>query len=338
DTSVSQARPELQVRIDRDRAAALGLNVFQIASTLRTAVEGEITTRFRVGGDELDVRIQLAEPYRSNPRDIERILIDTPLGLQVPLLDVARIVQGVGPVEILRDGQERVVRVSAHLFQRDLGSAMAEVRQLVASEPLPQGVSVEYAGEDEMMRDAFTDLAFALVLAVVLVYMILAAQYESLTQPFIIMFAMPVAAIGAIWGLVATGLPLSVPGFIGVIMVVGIVINNNIVLVDYINQLRDRGYRRREAMLWGCRTRLRPVLMTTATTVLAMVPLALGIGEGAEIQQPIAVVTISGLLLATVLTLLLVPVVYSVVDDVTRWIGRIVFRRGAEEQEPSAAV
>lgn len=332
-TSLSQARPELQVRVDRNRAAAVGLNVFQVASALRTAVEGEVVTRFRVEGDEIDVRVRLDEAFRSRPADLERIMIDTPLGIQVPLVDVARVEQGESPVEITRDSQARVVRVNAHLFERDLGSAMAEVRRLVAGEVLPRGTSVDYGGEDEQMREAFSDLGVALILAVVLVYIILAAQYESLTQPFIIMFTMPLAFVGGIWGLVVTGRPLSVPAFIGLIMVVGIVLNNGIVLVDYINQLRERGMDRRTALLAGCRTRLRPVLMTTATTVLAMMPLALGLGEGSEIQSPIAIVTIAGLVLSTMLTLALVPTVYSVVDDMTAWFVRVVVRRGRAAED-----
>src|SRR5690606_37761163 len=198
--------------------------------------------------------------------------------------------------------------------------------------------SVDYGGEDEQMREAFSDLGVALILAVVLVYIILAAQYESLTQPFIIMFTMPLAFVGGIWGLVVTGRPLSVPAFIGLVMVVGIVLNNGIVLVDFINQLRERGMDRRTALLVGCRTRLRPVLMTTTTTVLAMMPLALGLGEGSEIQSPIAIVTIAGLVLSTVLTLALVPTVYSVVDDVTAWFVRVVVRRGRVPVEEGLGV
>lgn len=337
DTSLAEARPELQVYINRERAASLGLGVFQVASSIRKALEGEVSTRFRVAGEELDVRVQLDEPYRSSASDLGRVLIDTPLGVQVPLYEVARVVEGESPVEITRDSQQRTVQIRAQLYQRDLGSAMADVRRVVAGMSLPRAITVDYGGEDEMMRETFGSLGLAFVLAVILVYMILATQYESLTQPIIIMVTIPLAIVGAIWGLAVTGWPLSVPAFIGVIMVAGVVTNNGIVLVDYVNQLREQGLDRHRALLWGARIRMRPVLMTSATTVLAMLPLALGLGEGAEIQAPIAVVTIAGLTLSTVLTLGLVPTVYSVLDDMEQWVARVVFRRRREGHGPSPA-
>lgn len=323
DTSLSEARPELQVRVKRDRAASLGLNVFQIASSLRAAVEGEVGTRYRIAGDEIDVRVRLDEAYRNSIFALGRILIDTPLGIQVPLHEVADIVEGESPVEITRDGQQRVVRVEAQLHERDLGSAMADIQRVVASHPLPAGITVEYGGENEMMQEAFQSLFLALLLSIALVYMIMAFQFESLTQPFIIMITVPLAIAGAVMGLAFTGKPLSVPAFVGIIMLGGIVVNNGIVLVDYTNQLRARGLERTQAIVLAARVRLRPVLMTTSTTVLGMLPLALGIGEGSEIQAPIAIVVVAGLSLATLLTLGVVPVLYSMLTDFEAWWARL---------------
>lgn len=327
DTSVSAGRPELQIRIDRDRAAQYGLTVAQVASAARVAVDGAVTTRYRAGGvqgQEIDVTVQLADEWRESKEHLERLLISTPLGINVRLGDIAEITEGTAPVEINREGGSRVVRVYGHIVDRDLSSVSRDIEAALAEYPLPSDVIVTFGGEVVEMEDAFGQLEFALLLGVILVYMILAAQFESLLQPFVIMFSVPMAFIGVVLGLLVTGRTLSVPAMIGVIMTAGIVVNNAIVLIDFINQLRAQGMERRAAVLESGRTRMRPVLMTTATTVLGMVPMVLGLGEGAELQAPIATVVVGGLTVSTVLTLGLIPVLYELFDE---WKQRFDARR-----------
>ena len=318
DYGLAQGQPEVQVRVNRDKAAAYGLGLAQVASTVRTAISGQVATRYRVGGDEIDVRVRLQPESRRDLRDLENLVVASPLGVQVPLREVAGLVVARGPVTISREGQSRIVTVTAGLAGRPLGAAMRDVRRSLADLRLPPGYALEYGGENKEMMEAFASLGLALVLAVFLVYMIMAAQFESLLYPFVIMFSVPLAFVGVIWGLALTRRTLNVPSFMGVIMLVGIVVNNAIVLVDYINILRRRGMGRDEAVLKAGPTRLRPILMTTLTTVLAMLPLALGLGESGEAQAPMATVVIGGLTLSTLLTLVVVPVVYTIFDDLGR--------------------
>lgn len=315
DYSLAQGQPEVQVRVNRDKAAAYGLGLAQVASTVRTAISGQVATRYRVGGDEIDVRVRLQPESRQDLRDLENLVFASPLGVQVPLREVADLVVARGPVTISREGQSRIVTVTGGLVGRSLGAAVRDVQRSLADLKLPPGYAIEYGGENKEMMEAFASLGLALVLAVFLVYMIMAAQFESLLYPLVIMFSVPLAFVGVIWGLALTRRSLNVPSFMGVIMLVGIVVNNAIVLVDYINTLRRRGFERNEAIIKAGPTRLRPILMTTLTTVLAMLPLALGLGESGEAQAPMATVVIGGLTLSTLLTLVVVPVVYTIFDD-----------------------
>jgi len=237
-----------------------------------------------------------------------------------------------GPNTIERENQQRKVTVSSDLYGRSLSEVLNDIKARVNQLNIPAGYTIDYTGEAEQMQETFGDLGLALVMAVILVYMVMAAQFESLIHPFTIMFTMPLALVGAILGLALTGLPLSVPGFIGMIMLAGIVVNNAIVMIDYINTRRE--FEDREtAILKAGPIRLRPIMMTTLTTVLGLLPLGLGIGEGAESQQPMAVVVIAGLLFSTVLTLLIIPAIYTIFDDLTSWVKGIVRRllHGKEE-------
>ncbi|MBO8140698.1 MAG: efflux RND transporter permease subunit [Firmicutes bacterium] len=336
ETSTRRGRPELQVVIDRDRAARYGLTVAQIASAIRTAMDGAVATQYRPGGggSEIEVRVQLAPEWRDNLAAVERLLISTPVGAHVPLSEVARIAEGVAPVTIEREDQSRVVFVYSHISGRDLSSVVADIAKVVSAMNLPDDVEWGFGGDTAEMEEAFRDLAFALLLAVVLVYMIMAAQFESLVHPLVIMATVPLGFTGVVWALVVSNRSLSVPGFVGVIVLAGIAVNNGIVMIDMVNQLRRQGKSRLEAMLEGCSNRLRPVLMTTLTTVLGMVPLALGIGEGSELGAPIATVIIGGLTVSTLLTLGFVPVAYTIVDDLGGWLARVfrVGRRGSEKE------
>ncbi|MBS4026191.1 MAG: efflux RND transporter permease subunit, partial [Clostridia bacterium] len=315
ETSFEETRPEVRLVVDRQRAANYGLTAAQIAQAVRSGVQGQVATRLRMAGEEIDIRVMLDDGIKQDLIRIENMSIKTPLGVFVPLKEVAQIVQAQGPVTIERINNVRVGSASADISGRDLGSIMRDIQEVTKDIVVPSGYSIEYEGQNQQMRESFQDLAVALLLAIVLVYMVMASQFESLLHPFIIMFAMPTTFIGIVASLFITGRALSVPAFIGIILLAGIVVNNAIVLVDYINTLRRQGLERNEAILQAGKTRLRPILMTTSTTILALFPLTLGLGEGAEAQAPMATVVVGGLLFSTLITLVFIPVVYSGLDD-----------------------
>lgn len=315
ESSFTQGRPQVEVRINRERAALFNLSTAQIGNTVATAVGGKVATRYRLGGEEYDVRVRLPASYRQTLADLENLTVSSPLGVQVPLKEVAELKIDTTPTTINRYNQDRVASVTANITGRPLGDVMRDIRAKIAGIKLPPGYEIEYMGQTQMMMEAFGQLGVALVMAVILVYMIMAAQFESLFHPFIIMFSIPVSLTGVVLALLLTGRTFSVTAFLGVIMLAGIVLSNAIVLVDYINILRRRGVPREEAILTAGATRLRPILLTALTTILAMVPLALGLGEGSEMEAPLATAVSGGLLASTILTLVLVPVLYTVLED-----------------------
>ena len=306
-SSLAEGLPELRVVVDRERAALYGLSGAEVASALRTAVQGTVATQYRTGEDEIDVRVQLAGADSISAADLRNLTVVSRAGAAVPLGAVARLVEDEGPSSITRKDQSRFVSVTAHLSGRDLNSVMRDIRNNMRDLVLPPGYYIEYGGQNQEMMKAFGNLSLALILAIVLVYLVMVAQFESLLYPFIIMFAVPVTIIGVILSLLVSGRPFSVPAFIGVILLAGIVVKNAIVLVDYVNILRRRGLSREEALLKAGPTRLRPILMTALTAILAMFPMALGLGEGAEGQAPLATVVVGGLAFSTLITLVLVP-------------------------------
>ncbi len=335
-TSLEEGQDEIQMIIDRDKAGAYALSAVQIATAARTAVEGQVATRYRTGSEEIDVRVRLSEAGGTELSKVENMLVASPLGLMVPLGEIAEIREVQAPSTIQRSDQVRTVSVSAQLTGRSLGEVMQEVQDTITENiALPTGYIVDYGGQFELMSESFVDLFKALLMAIVLVYMVLAVQFESLLHPFVIMFSLPVAIIGVIVALAVTGNTLNVVSFIGIIMLAGIVVNNAIVMVDYINQLRQRGLKRDEAILTAGPIRLRPILMTALTTILAMVPLAVGIGEGAELQSSLAVAVIGGLATSTFLTLYFVPVVYSLFDDLSGFRQRRKQRSSRSVGKPS---
>ncbi|MGI6129988.1 MAG: efflux RND transporter permease subunit [bacterium] len=323
ETSFEEGRPEIQVQLNRSKAASLGLSAGQVAQAVDMAVNGQVATRYRVGGDEVDIIVQLTEEQRQNLTDIRGMVITSPLGIQVTLGDVAELVLTEGPSSIYRENQSRVATVSADVVGRSLGTVSNDISRELQEMQLPEGYSVQFGGENKEMMEAFADLSLVLVFAVVLVYMVMAAQFESLLHPLVIMFSMPLGLIGVVFGLAITGKPISILVAIGIIVLSGVVVNNAIVLVDYINTLRRRGLSIREAILEAGPTRLRPILMTTLTTVLGLVPMALGLGEGGELEAPLAVTIIFGLSMSTILTLVVVPLVYTLFED----IGAVLTRR-----------
>ncbi len=309
ESSLDEGRPELEVLIDRERASSLGLNAYSIASYIRTAVEGATATRFKVNGKEYDVVVSLQEMDKGIP-GLKQMLIPTPTGLQIPLGEIAKVKVVEGPNTITREDQERVVSISAAISGRDLNSVTKEINDKFAQYPLPIGYSITVGGEAEEMASAFRDLFITFLLAVIFVYMILAAQFESLLQPLIIMLTVPLGFIGVAWALALSGLNLSVPAIIGLIMLAGIVVNNAIVLIDYTNNLRSEGMSIYDALMQAGPTRFRPIMMTALTTILGLLPMSIGIGEGTELQAPLAVVVIGGLVVSTFLTLIVIPVFY----------------------------
>jgi len=316
-TSFSEGIPEVLIHIDKYRAATYGLTTAQIANSVRNTTTGITATRYKSGGDEIDVIIKGEEGVRESLANLQQMEVATSTGGTIPLGQIANVTIEKGPVQITRENQQRVVTLNGKIGDRDLRSVTQDIEKALQGYELPQGYSYSLGGQNQEMNDAFADLLLALGLAIILVYMVMAAQFESLLHPFIIMLSVPVALAGALLGLLVTGKALGITALIGIIMLAGIVVNNGIVLVDYINILRLEGKDRSEAVTTAGQVRLRPILMTTLTTVLGLLPLAIGIGEGAEMQAPMGIVVIAGLLLSTVLTLVLIPIVYTLVDDIT---------------------
>ena len=314
-TSLSDSVPELEVSVNQENASRYGLTTSQIASAVRTGVAGTTVTKYKDQGDEIDVIIRGTDDIRDSISNIGQLNITTPMGFNIPLEQVADISVIKGPISINRENQERTVTVTSQISGRDLRSVIREIDTKIQNYEFPNGYHYEIGGENEQMMEAFGQLLLALILATILIYMVMAAQFESLVHPFIIMFTIPLAFAGGALALFITRTPFGVTAFIGVIMLAGIVVNNGIVLIDCINILRSEGKEKYEAIRIAGPTRLRPILMTTLTTVLGLVPLALKIGTGAETQAPMAIVVIGGLVFSTVLTLVFVPTLYTVFDD-----------------------
>lgn len=313
-STMRSGHPEIQIRFDRERAASLGFAVYQIADRVVNKVRGDVATRYSWHDRKIDVLVRALEKDRNSIEKIKRLIINPESDRPVTLDAVADIVVDTGPGEIRRVDQERVALVTANLNHGDLGGAAEEINAIIGDIPMPEGFSVRLAGQNREMATSFRSLQFALVLAVFLVYLVMASQFESFLHPFVILFTIPLALIGAVFGLLITGSTISVVVFIGLILLAGIVVNNAIVLIDLINQLRAKGMEKMEAIIEGGRSRLRPIMMTMLTTTLGLLPLAIGIGEGAEVRSPMAITVIGGLTVSTLLTLIVIPVVYSIVD------------------------
>ena len=314
ESSLERGHPEIQIYFDQERAAALGLTVKDISDQVVGKIRGQVATRYSWRDRKIDVLVRLSEEERQSIASVRDLIINPESEHPVSLSSVAEILVAEGPAEIRRANQERLALIQANLAYGDLGTAVEEVRVLLADIKLPYGVSMNISGQSEEMAASFKSLLFALGLAVILVYLVMASQFESLLHPFVILFSIPLAAVGVAVALWLTDTSLSVIVFIGLIMLAGIVVNNAIVLLDLINQLRERGMERLAAIREGARLRLRPIMMTTLTTVLGLLPMALGLGEGSEMRTPMAITVIGGLLTSTLLTLLVVPVMYSLLD------------------------
>ena len=307
--------PEMLVQVDRAKASSLGLPVSDIAETLETAIGGTRASLYREEGDEYDILVRLREEDRLNLSQVSQVPLTLPDGRTIPAESVVFMRRQEGPTQITRADQQRMIKVTGTIVDRDLVSIVNDLKASIAAMNLPLGYELRFGGEYKEQQESFQQMTFAAILALVLVYMVMASQFESLRDPFIILFSIPLAGIGVVAMLIFTETTFNIQGFLGLIVLVGIVVNNAIVLVDYTNLLRrEHNYSLREAVVTAGTRRLRPILMTTVTTVLGLTPMALALGEGGELQAPMARVVIAGLTTSTLITLVFIPVVYFTLE------------------------
>jgi HAE1 family hydrophobic/amphiphilic exporter-1 len=314
-SSLEAGNPELQVVFNRDQLAALSLDLGTMSSTLQDRVQGAVPTRYKESDRQIDVRIRNREDDRRSLDDVENLVLPGPNGVPIRLVSIADVRVDQGPAEIHRLQQQRAAVVSANLKDRSLGAAIGDVRASIAHNPPPAGVSAELGGQNAEMSVSFNSLRFAMLLAVFLVYIVMAATFESFIHPFIVLFTIPLAVVGVVAGLLVTGTSISVMVLIGVILLVGVVVNNAIVLIDCINRLRRAGLDKVDAVVRAGHIRLRPIMMTTLTTVLGLIPMAVAWGEGSELRAPLAITVLSGLSMSTLLTLVVIPAAYIAVPS-----------------------
>ncbi len=308
--SRERAKPELRVILDQDKMSQNGLNTYTVSMALRNRVAGLTASKFREEGEEYDIVVQYDKDYRNSISDIENIAIQNPMGEYIRLSEIGQVVEYWSPPNIERKRRERIVTISTTPYGVSLGEMANIIKEDLKAVDIPDDIIVEVGGAYEDQQESFADLALLLIVSLILVYIVMASQFESLKMPFIIMFSIPFAFVGVIITLYITNTVLSIIAALGAIMLVGIVVKNAIVLVDYINLMRDRGYELDEAITLSGKSRLRPVLMTAMTTILGMLPLALSTGEGSEIWSPMGISIIGGLIFSTVITMIIVPVVY----------------------------
>ncbi len=311
---------ETKVVVDKDRAAAVQLSVADIARTALIAIKGLVATQFKeTGGDDIDIRVRLRKADRENSDSIRQLALRTPKGFMVPLDDVGKVLPGTGASEIRHIDQQRSCVITAEVSNLSTGAALERVKKILRDTPSFKDFTVELGGESRRVAESFASLKYTFILAVLLIYMIMAAEFESLSQPLIIMTTVPLSVIGVAFTLWLTNMPLSSVAGLGVVILAGIVVNNGIVLIDHVNGLISGGMELREAVVTGSVARIRPILMTMCTAVLGAAPLALGLGQGDELAQPLAVVTFGGLFVSTLLTLLLIPLLYY---QLAKWQGK----------------
>ncbi len=313
-SSTEGGYPELQIRFDRERLASLDLALADVATTVRSKIQGTVATDIQREDRTIDIRLRAGETFRDSVQDLRDLPIFQSGKTSIPLAAVAEVLEVEGPAEIRRAEGERVAVISANLAGRDLASVSADIETMMAGIRLPSGFDWAMGGQQEEMETSFASMRMAILLAVFMVYLVMASQFESLLHPFVILFSIPFSIIGVVAVLFLLDVSISIVVLIGAILLTGIVVNNAIILVDYTNKLRRDGATKIDALKKAGRVRLRPILMTTATTVLGLTPMALGLGEGAELRTPMALTVIGGLLTSTLLTLLIIPAVYSLVD------------------------
>jgi HAE1 family hydrophobic/amphiphilic exporter-1 len=330
-------KPQADLIIDRDKASDLGISVEDIGHAVHALIGGQKATTFEENGETCDVRVRLIETQRDRADAILDVPVRTKSGKLIELRNLVRVDRTTGPVQINREDRLRVVTVLGGLEKsKPLNSAMEDVAAIVDEIGLPPGVTAKFAGDAQMMEESFANMLFTLALAVVLIYMVLAAQFESLIHPFTVMLSLPLSIVGALGLLALTGRTLNIFSMIGMIMLMGLVTKNAILLIDYTNQLRRQGMNKTDAILRAGPVRLRPILMTTLSTIAGMIPVAIGLGAGAESRAPMGTAIVGGLLTSTVLTLVVIPVVYSIMDDLSAFARRLLLGKSKTEPEPAA--
>jgi len=332
-TTIEEGVPEYTFSFNTEKLASYQLTVGEAMGSAKAAIGGQRASLFRKGGDEYDITVQLMEKDRDQIDEIRNVKISSPNGFQVPLRDVAEFDFGAGPNEIVRENSKRLVKVGANKTERPMGEIVqdiqAELKTVRAT--MPEGYSVEFGGEMEDLQDAFTALGMMFIAAIILVYLILASLYESLIHPITIMVAVPLAFTGAVAGLFIAGVDFGITAFIGLIMLVGIVATNSIVLMDFILEYARSGMKQEEAIVEAGKTRLRPILMTATTTMFGVLPIALGTAEGMELQQPLGIVMLGGLVTSTLLTLVLIPVFYKLFEDFSTDMKNLLRRKSSSK-------
>ncbi len=325
--SRDKEKAELQLVLDHEKMTSFGLNTATVATAIRNRITGLIATKYKEDGNEYDVIVRFDDKYRHSTEDIQNINIMTPMGKTIKVGEITKLKRFYSPPNIDRENKERVVSVSSALSGSDLGTVKAALEKEIAKMDIPNDVSVEFGGSVEDMQDTFKDLAMLGLLIIILVYIVMASQFESLTEPFIIMFSIPFAFTGVLLSLYAFNATINIISMIGAIMLIGIVVKNGIVLVDYINLLVAKGYSLKQAVVAGGRSRLRPVLMTSLTTILAMLPMIILKGSGSEMWRPMGVAVFGGLTFSTVVTLILIPTIYTIFG-----VGQIKRKKKATER------
>ncbi|MCM8810685.1 MAG: efflux RND transporter permease subunit, partial [Candidatus Omnitrophica bacterium] len=313
-TSYKGERLEFHIEIDKEKAKTLGISTYQISQTIRGYIYGFTPTKYRESGEDFDVYMQLEESQRYNIENIENLPIFTQFGKIIKLKDIAKIELATGPIEINRKNRERIIKVVCDTYQRAMNEVFKDIEKEIKNLNLPSDIRIKFGGMLKEQRESFADLRILLILGIILVYLVMVGLFESFKTPFIIFFSIPFTFIGVIWFTFLTGVNFSIVSFMGMIMLMGVVVNNAIVLVDYINTLRKRGLGLVDAIIEGGRTRLRPIMMTSLTTVLGLLPLALGRGTGGEMWRGFGITAIGGFLVSWIITLLLVPVIYLIMN------------------------
>lgn len=315
-SSLVKPAPEAKVYVKKDRAAVYNLSVSDIALTAQTAMKGYVATKYKEGGREVDVRVRLRPQDRADMNKVRRLIVHSPLDVDVPLAEVAYFAVGKGPSQIQRLNQQRVIVISANIYKRPLNEVNSEINALLSNMKITRDYTAKMTGQNQQMKESFQSLRFALILSLVLVYMVMASEFESLWQPFVILFTFPLSMIGVVAALLLTHTSMSIMVILGIIILGGIVVDNSIVLIAYVNQLRERrDFKLKDALIEASHTRMRPILMTALTTILGLLPLAVGLAEGSEIQVPMAVTVMGGLLFSTFLSLIVIPVIYLTFED-----------------------
>ena len=311
-SNIQRGNPEVQIVYDRQKLSIYGLNLMDVANIVRNKVRGDVATEFKKEDRRIDVRVKVREEDKASLAKLQRMVVNPGGKVPIPLSAIAKIRINEGPSEIRRVNQERSARILANIAGRDLSSISADVFNTMQKLDMPEDFSFEITGQNKEMEVSLNSLTLALMLAIFMVYIVMASQFESFIYPFVILFTVPFGLIGVVFVLWLLQIPLNIMVFLGLIMLAGIVVNNAIVLVDYVNQLRAKGQELHLAIKNAGQARLRPILMTTLTTVLGLLPMALGLGEGAEIRTPMAITVIAGLVSSTVLTLIVIPTVYAI--------------------------